>query len=39
VGLRALREREERDKTKRERGSSDRFDKVKRYEMAAKRIW
>jgi len=39
AGLQALREREERDKAKREKGGGDTFDKVKRYEMVAKRIW
>ena len=39
AGLQALREREERDKTKREKGTGDAFDRVKRYEMVAKRIW
>ncbi|KIW45402.1 uncharacterized protein PV06_03796 [Exophiala oligosperma] len=44
AGLRALREKEERDKNKqqkeKERGHGvDAFDKVKRYEMVAKRIW
>ncbi|ETN39139.1 uncharacterized protein HMPREF1541_05362 [Cyphellophora europaea CBS 101466] len=43
-GLRALQEREERDKMKRDREREkgvgvDSFDKVKRYEMIAKRIW
>lgn len=43
-GLRALQEREERDKLKREKDRErgvgvDSFDKVKRYEMVAKRIW
>ena len=44
AGLRALREREERDKQKQQREkekgvSLESFDKVKRYEMVAKRIW
>lgn len=43
-GLRALQDREERDKLKREKEREkgvgvDNFDKVKRYEMVAKRIW
>ncbi|KPI39443.1 Endoplasmic reticulum membrane protein 65 [Cyphellophora attinorum] len=43
-GLRALQEREARDKAKREshRGAGvavDSFDRVRRYEMVAKRIW
>ena len=43
-GLRALQEREERDRTKRERDrekgvGADSFDRVKRYDMVAKRIW
>ena len=43
-GLRALQEREERDKAKREKHREkgvgvESFDKVKRYEMVAKRIW
>ncbi|KEF60232.1 uncharacterized protein A1O9_05082 [Exophiala aquamarina CBS 119918] len=43
-GMRALREREERDKQKqqkeKEKGMGvESFDKVKRYEMVAKRIW
>lgn len=43
-GLRALQEREERDRAKREKDKekgigTDSFDKVKRYEMVAKRIW
>jgi hypothetical protein len=43
-GLRALQEREERDRSKREKDREkgigvDSFDKVKRYEMVAKRIW
>jgi hypothetical protein len=43
-GLRALQEREARDKAKREshRGTGvavDSFDRVRRYEMVAKRIW
>jgi hypothetical protein len=40
AGLQALQEREERDKGRREKGGAgDTFDKVKRYEMVAKRIW
>ncbi|KIX06058.1 uncharacterized protein Z518_04032 [Rhinocladiella mackenziei CBS 650.93] len=43
AGLRALREREEREKQReeeKEKGHGvDFFDKVKRYEMVAKRIW
>lgn len=39
AGLQTLREREERDKVKREKGANDTFDKVQRYEMVAKRIW
>lgn len=39
AGLQALREREERDKARRDKGAGDTFDKVKRYEMVAKRIW
>lgn len=39
VGLRTARERDEREKLKQERGVSAGFDRVKRYEMAAKRIW
>jgi hypothetical protein len=39
AGLQALREREERDKAKREKGTGNTFDKVQRYEMVAKRIW
>ena len=42
AGARALRDREERDKTKREKEAkqgTEAFDKVKRYEMVAKRIW
>jgi hypothetical protein len=39
-GKRQLREREEREKIRREQGVGDgAFDKVKRYEMVAKRIW
>jgi Eukaryotic membrane protein family len=39
-GMRLLREREEREKVKREQGLGEgAFDKVKRYEMVAKRIW
>ena len=43
-GLRALQEREDRDRAKRERDKEkglgvDYFDKVKRYEMVGKRIW
>jgi hypothetical protein len=43
-GLRALQDREDRDKSKRERDREkgvglESFDKVKRYEMVAKRIW
>ena len=43
-GLRALQEREDRERTKRERDREkgigvDSFDRVKRYEMVAKRIW
>lgn len=40
AGLRALREREERDKKNKEKGHGvESFEKVKRYEMVAKRIW
>lgn len=40
AGLQALREREERDRGRRDKaGAGDPFDKVKRYEMVAKRIW
>ena len=40
AGLQALREREERDRGRRDKGAAgDTFDKVKRYEMVAKRIW
>lgn len=44
AGLRALREREEREKQKQQKDKDngdrlDGLDKVKRYEMAAKRIW
>lgn len=40
AGLQALQEREERDKGRREKvGAGDTYDKVKRYEMVAKRIW
>jgi hypothetical protein len=39
AGLRAGREREEKEKVKRDRGISDGLEKVKRYEMVAKRIW
>jgi hypothetical protein len=43
-GLRALQEREDREKAKREKDKEkgigvESFDKVKRYEMVAKRIW
>ena len=39
-GLKALKEREARDKLKQEKGIGEAaFDKVKRYEMVAKRIW
>jgi Eukaryotic membrane protein family len=39
-GLKALKEREARDRMKKERGTGEAaFDKVKRYEMVAKRIW
>jgi len=39
-GLKALKEREVRDRVKKERGTGEAaFDKVKRYEMVAKRIW
>lgn len=43
-GMRALREREERDKQKQQKEKEkgigiESFDKVKRYEMVAKRIW
>jgi Eukaryotic membrane protein family len=39
-GARLLREREEREKATRERGTTEgAFEKVKRYEMVAKRIW
>ena len=39
-GLKALKEREARDRVKKERGTGEAaFDKVKRYEMVAKRIW
>lgn len=44
AGLRALREREERDRQKQQKDKDkehgvEAFDKVKRYEMVAKRIW
>ncbi|KIX95685.1 uncharacterized protein Z520_08392 [Fonsecaea multimorphosa CBS 102226] len=40
AGLKALREREEKDKKNKERGNGvESFDKVRRYEMVAKRIW
>ena len=40
VGGKTLREREERDRAKKEKGTGEAaFDKVKRYEMVAKRIW
>ncbi|KAH0843912.1 hypothetical protein AYO21_08302 [Fonsecaea monophora] len=40
AGLKALREREEKDKKNKERGTGvESFDKVRRYEMVAKRIW
>ncbi|KIW16422.1 hypothetical protein PV08_06474 [Exophiala spinifera] len=44
AGLRALREKEERDKNKQQKEKDkghgvEAFDKVKRYEMVAKRIW
>ncbi|KAL6245369.1 hypothetical protein RBB50_007368 [Rhinocladiella similis] len=44
AGLRALRDKEERDKNKQQREKDrghgvEAFDKVKRYEMVAKRIW
>lgn len=40
AGLRGLREREEREKKDREKGHGvETFEKVKRYEMVAKRIW
>jgi hypothetical protein len=39
-GLKALKEREIRDRVKKEKGTGEAaFDKVKRYEMVAKRIW
>lgn len=39
-GVKQLREREEREKVKREQGVAEgAFDRVKRYEMVAKRIW
>ena len=39
-GLKALKEREARDRVRKERGTGEAaFDKVKRYEMVAKRIW
>lgn len=39
-GARQLREREEREQARREQGTGEiAFEKVKRYEMAAKRIW
>jgi hypothetical protein len=39
-GLKALKEREIRDRVRKERGTGEAaFDKVKRYEMVAKRIW
>ena len=39
-GVKALRQREDREKAKREKGTGEgAFEKVKRYEMAAKRIW
>ncbi|ERF69469.1 hypothetical protein EPUS_07284 [Endocarpon pusillum Z07020] len=39
-GARQLKEREEREKIRRARGSGEgAFDRVKRYEMVAKRIW
>lgn len=39
-GARQLKEREEREKIRRERGSGEgAFDRVQRYEMVAKRIW
>ena len=39
-GARGLREREERDQVMREKGTAEgAFEKVKRYEMVAKRIW
>jgi hypothetical protein len=42
AGMRALREREEKDKQKQQKEKLigvESFDKVKRYEMVAKRIW
>jgi hypothetical protein len=40
AGAKTLKEREERDRVKREKGTGEvAFDKVKRYEMVAKRIW
>ncbi|KIW24432.1 uncharacterized protein PV07_10146 [Cladophialophora immunda] len=40
AGLKALREREEKDKKNKEKGTGvESFDKVRRYEMVAKRIW
>ena len=39
-GLKALKERQDRDRVKKEKGTGETaFDKVKRYEMVAKRIW
>lgn len=39
-GAKALREREDRDRAKQQKGTGEAaFDKVKRYEMVAKRIW
>ena len=39
-GLKALKEREDRERVKKEKGIGEAaFDKVKRYEMVAKRIW
>ncbi|KIW95918.1 uncharacterized protein Z519_02984 [Cladophialophora bantiana CBS 173.52] len=40
AGLKALRDREEKDKKNKEKGTGvESFDKVRRYEMVAKRIW